>query len=77
MNFIWSGNQEKSKFHLVKWDVIASPVEKGGWDLKNMFIFSLALRVRSIWLEIYGGSLWTRVIQVKYFNKLFGSMDSL
>ena len=65
MDFIWSGNQEMSKFHLVKWDVITRPIVKGGCGLKNMFKFSLALRDRSLWLEITRGSVWTSVIQMK------------
>ena len=68
--FIWSGNQDKSKYHLVKWDVITWPVTKGSWGLNNMHFLSLALRARILWLEIVGDSLRTKVIHVKYFKKI-------
>ena len=35
-----------------------------------MFKFSLSLRDKSIWLPVTSGSLWTSVIQVKYFKKI-------
>ena len=70
MGFIRSSNQVKPKLHLVKWDVSASLVENGEWDLKNMFKLSLALMARSLWLEITGDSLWTRFIQVKFFKRI-------
>ena len=68
MEFIRSSNLVKTKIHLVKWDIIARPIGKGGWGLKNMFKFSLALRARSLWLDITSGSLWKRVLHGKYFN---------
>ena len=70
MVFIWFGDNVQSKYHLVRWENIAGPVEKGGWGLKNMHLFSMALRAKSLWLVFFGGSLWSLVLKEKYFRKI-------
>ena len=69
-DFVWASNQQEFKFQLVKWKILASPKDKGGRALKNLFKFSLALRARSLWLATIGGSLWTKVLQAKIFKKI-------
>ena len=68
MAFIWSGNPERSTYHLVHWDIIARPVSKGGWGLKNMHFFSLSLREKILWLVSSGGNLWSNIIRDKHFQ---------
>ena len=70
MAFIWSGEVKQSKFHLVRWENIACPMEMGGWGLKNMQHFSLALRAKILWLVLCGNNLWSQTIKVKYLQYL-------
>ena len=44
-------------------------MEKGGWGLKNMHLFSLDLREKSLWLVIIGDNLWSKVIEEKYIHR--------
>ena len=60
----------QSKFHLVCWEDLARPVEKGGWGLKNMHLFSLAPRAKSLWMVFSSSSLWSQVIKEKYVRKI-------
>ena len=68
--FLWFDSQVQAKYHLAKWEIIVWPKDKGGWALKNIFKFSLALRAKRIWLTIFGDSLWSKVLKEKYYRKL-------
>ena len=43
MSSKWSSIPQKNKYHLLRWEIVARPVEKGGCGLKNMHIVSLGL----------------------------------
>lgn len=66
-NFIWSG-LDKRKIHLCNWQKIASPKALGGWSLKNIFVFALALRAKSLWRVISVDCIWRSIIKDKYFK---------
>ena len=34
-NFLWEGNSETKKFHLVKWDTLIKSKQAGGIGLRN------------------------------------------
>jgi hypothetical protein len=42
-DFLWDGSGRESKFHLVKWKTICSPVLGGGLGVKNIMLFNKAL----------------------------------
>ena len=69
MAFIWSGEVKQFKYHLVCWEVISHPMEKVGWILKNMHLFSWDLREKILWLVIIGDNLWSKVIEEKYIHR--------
>ena len=43
-------------FHL---DVFSKAYALGGWNIKNLEWFSLALRTKSFWLVLNGVGLWS------------------
>jgi hypothetical protein len=55
---------------LNKWSSIALPKDLGGWELKYVFPFAKALVGRNLWRLTQGNSLWTHVMNSKYFANL-------
>ena len=53
---------------MVDWHKISRPYECGGWDIKNLEWFSLALRFKILWLILNGNGLWTTIIKFKYLK---------
>jgi hypothetical protein len=44
----------------------ALPKSFGGWELKNIFLFSMTLAVKNVWRLIQGTCLCVQVVRVKY-----------
>jgi hypothetical protein len=44
-SFLWLGNKEIERFHLVNWNRIAKPKKIGGWDLKIFYV------LEKLWLQ--------------------------
>lgn len=66
-DFLWEGQGEERKYHLVKWDKVCSVLRVGGLGLKRFSIFNSALLGKWLWRfmsENYG--LWKRVVVCKY-----------
>lgn len=43
MNFIWGGMGDEFKHHLVGWDKVCTPKEKGGLRVRSLVLFNKAL----------------------------------
>ena len=72
-NFPWGGMGEEFKHHLVGWDKVCTPKEKGGLGVRNLTLFNKALLVKWLWrfgLEVH--HLWRRVLVAKYGVDLGG-----
>lgn len=66
-NFLWEGNSETKKFHLVKWDVLIGDKHKGGLRVRNLKTQNHCLMMKWLWRFASGEqSLWKDVIQSKY-----------
>jgi hypothetical protein len=70
-NFLWGGTNEVTKFHLVKWSLVCSPIKDGGLGIRNLRRFNQALLGKWLWCyaterEAY----WRKVVEIKY-----GSME--
>ena len=68
-NFLWSGINGDSKFHLMKWAKVCKPMQVGGLGIRRLRSFNIALLGK--WLWRYGletDALWRRVIEAKYGN---------
>ena len=67
-NFLWKGKKERFAFHLVKWKSLSMPKCFGGWGLKNLFHFGMALSMKSLWRCLFGKGMWHKVIMYKYWK---------
>ena len=56
---------------MANWQRISHPYAYGGWDVKNLEWFNMALRMKSIRMEINGNDLWSMVLKAKYLQKLY------
>ena len=68
-NFLWGSSNTNRKYHLVKWMDLSWPKEFGGWGIKNLSWFSMALRINTFWRVLQSGGLWYQVLFVKYIKK--------
>ncbi|CAI0629580.1 unnamed protein product, partial [Linum tenue] len=65
--FIWAGVQDKSKYHLVRWDVCKSTKERGGLGILDLGCMNSALLCKWFWKYASEPSSWWRnLIDVKY-----------
>lgn len=48
-NFIWEGTDDKGRSHLVRWDIITSPKNKGGLSIDRVKLTNDALISKWIW----------------------------
>ena len=67
-SFLWGSSTNKSKFHLMNWKELARPISQGGWGIKHLPSFSLALRLKSFWLVLNNSGIWNKLISVKYLK---------
>ncbi|WMV29912.1 hypothetical protein MTR67_023297 [Solanum verrucosum] len=66
-NFLWEGNSETKKFHLVKWDTLIESKHAGGMGIRNLKIQNQCLMMKWIWrFASSEQALWKDVIQAKY-----------
>ena len=67
-NFLWGSSDNNYKYHLASWKDISWPKEQGGWGIKNLSWFSLALRIKTFWRILHSRGLWYQVLHHKYIK---------
>jgi len=67
-SFLWSSNREKKGAHLVNWERLAKPKHKGGWGIKNIDVFGIALAAKSLWRSLKVPCSWQEVVKAKYLK---------
>ncbi|WMV33017.1 hypothetical protein MTR67_026402 [Solanum verrucosum] len=66
-HFLWEGNSETKKFHLVKWDALIGSKQKGVMGVRNLKTQNQCLIMKWLWrLASSELVLWKEVIQLKY-----------
>jgi hypothetical protein len=55
-DFLWGGIGEESKYHLVSWAKVCSPIFAGGLGIRNLRMFNCALLGK--WLWCFGIEWW-------------------
>jgi hypothetical protein len=60
------GVNDDFKFHLVEWDKVCSPIDKGGLGIWNMRRFNQALLDKWLWRFANEGAWWRSVLVAKY-----------
>ncbi|WMV11713.1 hypothetical protein MTR67_005098 [Solanum verrucosum] len=66
-DFLWSGNKEGKKIHLVKWQTTLLSNKTGGLGIKNLRVQNKSLLSKWLWrFVVEDQTLWRRVILYKY-----------
>ena len=66
-NIFWQGNEDKKKFHLVKWEEVIKNKKDGGLGIRNMKKQYKSLMLKWRWKFITGENmLWREMIRAKY-----------
>lgn len=66
-NFLWKGNSEAHKLHLVNWSKVAYPQAIGGLGIISLKIRNKSLIAKWIWpFRVEQNALWRKVIAAKY-----------
>ena len=69
-HFLWLGAKKGHTFAWTNWSRIALPKRWGGWGIKDLPTFALALSAKLGWTILTGNNLWTRVTIQKYIHPL-------
>eukprot|EP00253_Pinus_taeda_P026822 PITA_26822 len=64
--YLWTGHQDKRTFAWIGWHKIALPKKWGGWGLKELPSFAMALAGKMGWALLTSQSLWTKITYHKY-----------
>ncbi|CAN1188179.1 Putative ribonuclease H protein At1g65750 [Linum perenne] len=68
-NFVWGSSPEGRKVHLINWETICAPKDKGGFGLKQARYLNLAYMVKLAFVCFQSPELlWVRVLQGKYLR---------
>lgn len=67
-NFLWTGGLDCSNLVMTRWEFLALPECYGGWGIRNLSYFSYALRLKSLWRGLFGTTLWSIILSVKYIK---------
>ncbi|CAN1178468.1 Putative ribonuclease H protein At1g65750 [Linum perenne] len=69
-SFVWGSSQEERKIHLLSWDQICLPKDKGGLGLRMARQLNLAYMTKLAFLFFQQPELfWVGVLQSKYFKE--------
>eukprot|EP00253_Pinus_taeda_P012315 PITA_12315 len=68
--FLWEGgNNNDRRIHLVSWEILKSPFQEGGLQLRNLAAQNSALGAKTLWNLVSGKTSWSkRVLWKKYFQ---------
>ena len=67
-NFLWGNSKGNHKANLVDWHTISIPYAFGGWNIKNLDWFSLALRLKRFWMVLNGEVIFSQIVKHKYLE---------
>ena len=70
LSFLWGNHVEGKCIHLVDWKTLSRPYEYGGWNIKNLEWFGMALQLKIFWVVLKGTSIWSSMIKTKYLRNL-------
>lgn len=68
-NFVWGSTKDKLKLHMVSWEKITKPKEKGGLEIQAAKTEYLALLAKLNWqFNVERDKDWVKVLAHKYRN---------
>ncbi|WMV47268.1 hypothetical protein MTR67_040653, partial [Solanum verrucosum] len=66
-DFLWKGNREKHKFHLIEWEKVTQPKYQGGLGIKNLAAHNKSMMMKWLWrYNLEDAGLWKEVIIAKH-----------
>jgi hypothetical protein len=67
--FFWQGGNMKKKYHLIKWNKITKPKNRGGLGIKDLRRMNISLLCKWWWKAENGEGIWHDIIRKKYMKK--------
>lgn len=69
--FLWDGNSDKKKIHLVKWQVVIEDKKKGGLGVRNLKLHNRSFLFKWLWRYTSGSEeIWQKIIDAIYGDKM-------
>lgn len=67
--FLWSGSEDRRRFHLVSWEKVCKPKWAGGLSVRRLGFFNEALLAKLGWrLTTDADAVWGRILARKYMG---------
>ena len=69
-HFLWDDTEEKHRYHLANWPLVAQKKEFGGLGIPDLRSLNLALL--SAWIfryQLHKNSIWVKIVDFKYKNQ--------
>ena len=66
-HFLWDNSEEKHRYHLVNWPLVAQKKEFGGLGISDLRSLNIALL--SVWIlryQLNKDTIWTKIVDFKY-----------
>ena len=67
--FLWTGCLQRNKIHLVCWQRLCAPWRAGGWDIKDIALFNVAILLKTGWRALTVPGLWHYILRAKYWKE--------
>jgi hypothetical protein len=71
-DFLWGGMNDESKFHLVEWAKVCSPIDEGGLGIRDLRRFNQALLGKWLWRFAHEEGAWWRSVLVAKYGSVWG-----
>ncbi|CAN1127126.1 Putative ribonuclease H protein At1g65750 [Linum perenne] len=62
--FMWGGSDDNKRIHLIKWDLVKTPIHRGGLGVLDLDSFNRALLGKWVWRYACERKAWWRVLMV-------------
>ena len=67
--FLWSGDRNKKKYHLVKWATVCLPKDQGGLGVLDLELMNISLLSKWLWKLFNEQGPWQTLLWKKYLSK--------
>jgi hypothetical protein len=75
-DFLWGGMNDDSKYHLIEWDKVCTPLDEGGLGIRNIRRFNQALLGKWLWRFAHEEGAWWRSVLVAKYGADWGGWRS-
>jgi hypothetical protein len=73
--FLWNGDKNKKKYHVVSWPTICLPKDKGGLDILDLDIMNISLLSNWHWKLFNEKGGWKILLEKQYLKKVTLGQD--